>query len=172
MHGKFHEAPRTCWLKALSQPEIFLERLRTRNAYQTLQWTTEDIFYLESKIHIMSMDDLCARLNRTEASIIQKAQQLGINKISEGYSLNALVAGFGVHHKTIERWIDKGWLKGKRRQTERERDIWYFSDTNVRDFVKRHPEEVNPTKTDWIWLVDVLCGGIGELGSNRIKSKE
>lgn len=136
---------------------------------KTRTWTKEEIFYLESKLHIVSMDDLCTCLDRTEASIIQKAQQLGLSKMHEGYTMNALAAGFGVHYDTVERWVEKGWLKGKRRQTRRtyKGDIWYFSDANVREFVKRHPEHVDPRKADWLWLVDVLCGGLGELGGDH-----
>lgn len=131
----------------------------------TRTWTEREIHYLESNIHQLSMEQLMKHLKRTECSIVRKAYELGLSKSHEGYTLSALVAAFGVHHKTIERWVAKGWLRGKRRQTRRTHlpDIWYFSDANVRDFVKRHPEEVNPTKADWLWLVDVLCG-IGEIG--------
>lgn len=130
----------------------------------TRAWTEKDTFYLESNLHRLSMDELMKRLDRTEAAIVQKAQQLGLSKIQDGYTLNSLVAALGVHHRTIERWIAKGWLRGKRRQTVRERDVWYFSDNAIRDFIRRHPEEVKPTKADWLWLVDVLTGGLGELG--------
>jgi transcriptional regulator with XRE-family HTH domain len=137
-------------------------------------WTTGDLIYLEANLHQMSYEQLAQKLERTEAAVYLKAQGLGLNKSHEGYTLRGLAAAFGVSVDTVKRWIDKGWLKGKRRQSRREQvgDIWYFSDAAVKDFVRRHPEAVDPAKADWLWLVDVLCGGIGELGNSRVLREE
>lgn len=132
-------------------------------------WTTKEVQYLESNLHHLSYEMLAQKMNRTEAAIYLKAQDMGLNKSHEGYTLTGLASGFGVHHEKIKRWVEKGWLRGKRRQTRRTHvgDIWYFSDAAVRDFVKHHPEEVDPAKSDWLWLVDVLCDGLGELGGDK-----
>lgn len=137
-------------------------------------WTTKDLIYLEGNLHQLSYEQLAQKLERTEAAVYLKAQTMGLCKSHEGYTLKGLAAAFGVHTDVVKRWVDKGWLKGKRRQSRRELvgDIWYFSDAAVRELVKRHPEAIDPAKADWLWLVDVLCGGLGELGTYRAKGEE
>lgn len=81
--------------------------------------------------------------------------------------MRGLCLGLGCDHHTVERWLQKGWLKGTKRHTERTRDMWYFTDQSIRDFVRKHPNEIDPRRADWLWLVDVLVGGLGELSAER-----
>lgn len=131
-------------------------------------WTPDEIAYLEKYLHKSSLRDIGKHLGRTAVAVRLKAKRLGINKChQEGYTMRGLMEGLGItnHHRVLL-WIDKGWLKGHKRQTERTHDVWYFSDAAIRKFVKEHPNEIDPRRADWLWLVDVLVG-LGSLTEER-----
>lgn len=136
------------------------------------RWTAEEKEFLERNLHKMSLQAIGKHLGRTKVAVRLKAKRIGVNKcFQEGYTMRGLETGLGVDHHKIERWIGAGWLKGRRRQTERTTgDTWYFSDTAIRKFVREHPHEIDPRRADWLWLVDVLVG-LGELDSGYEKSE-
>lgn len=135
-------------------------------------WTPEEERYLEANLHHMSVGRIAKKLGRTKVAVQRKAASLGISKLGEGYTIHSLADALGCARQTVTLWVERGWLKGKRRQTERpDNDIWYFSDAAVRKFIMQHPHEVDPRRADWLWLVDVLAGGIGELPGHRGESE-
>lgn len=133
-------------------------------------WTEEDEAYLERNLHRKSLGDIARYLGRTKTAVRLKAKRLGVNKTQEGYTMRGLLMGLGMtsHHR-VHYWIEKGWIKATRRQSERSEnvDIWLFTDGAIRDFIKNHPQEVDPRRADWLWLVDILVGGLGSLYSER-----
>jgi hypothetical protein len=133
------------------------------------RWTPEDEEYLQRNLHRQSVTAIAKHLGRTKVSIKLKAKRLGVNKChQEGYTMRGLCMAFGCDHHKVERWIELGWLRGRRRKTEREdRDVWLFTDRDIRELIKKHPQEIDPRRFDWLWIVDLLCGdnygGIGAL---------
>lgn len=138
-------------------------------------WTPEEIEYLQTHLSHTRMSTMSKTLGRTITAIKLKAKRLGVNKCyQEGYTMRGLCLGLGCDHHAVERWMRQGWLKGKRRGTERTQqqggDVWLFTDHAIREFIIAHPQEVDPRRADWLWLVDVLAGGrfgIGELKVER-----
>ncbi len=127
------------------------------------RWTEEDEAYVERNLHRKSIADIAKHLGRTQTAVKLKAKRIGVNKCGqEGYTMRGLCMGLGCNHHAVARWLERGWIKGRRRQTERpDRDVWLFTDQDIRQFVKQHPQEIDPRRADWLWLVDVLVGGIG-----------
>jgi hypothetical protein len=138
------------------------------------RWTTEDEEYLRRNLHRSSLGDIAKKLGRTKVAVKLKAKRLGVNKCEQvGYTMRGLCMGLGCDHKQVERWLERGWLKGTHRHTERAtRDVWYFSDAAIRRFVMQHPQEVDQRRFDWLWVVDVLTGGLGELGTMYGESEQ
>lgn len=137
-------------------------------------WTPEDEDYVQRYLHKTSITAIARHLGRTQAAVKSKAQRLGASKSAEGYTMNGLCLGLGCDEKTVKKWIARGWLRGQRRKTERtegQGDIWYFSDAAIRELVRRHPEEIDPRRADWLWLVDVLLGGLGPLPGDKSESE-
>lgn len=134
-------------------------------------WTTAEIEYLERNITRKSLKEIAEHLGRTQVAVKLKAKRLELNKTQEGYTMRGLCLGLGCDHHAVERWLKNGWLKGSRRHSARTPqqggDMWYFSDAAIRKFVKEHPHEIDPRRMDWLWVVDVLVGGLGELGIER-----
>jgi hypothetical protein len=132
------------------------------------RWTEEDIDYLEQHLHKKPLMEIARHLHRTKMSIKLKSQRLGMSKSSSGYTMQRLASCLGCDCKNVRKWIETGKLHGTRRGTEREADdYWYFSDTDVLKFITRHPEEIDQRRVGWLWVVDLLSGGIGELGKRR-----
>jgi hypothetical protein len=141
---------------------------------QERRWTQEEMDYLEQHLCHMSLDTLARKLNRTKTAVRLRAKRLEINKTQqEGYTMRGLCLGLGVSHHRVAQWLERGWLKGVRRQTERQwRDTWLFRDKAVKRFIKEHPEEIDPRRFDWIWVVDLLTDGLGELGAAERREAE
>lgn len=137
-------------------------------------WTREETAFLERHLSHMSLADIAKRLGRTVVAVRLKAKRVGVNKCGqEGYTMRGLCMGLGCNHHTVLKWLDKGWIKGTHRHTERaERDVWYFSDAAIRRFVMQHPQEVDQRRFDWLWVLDILTGGLGELGAMKGESEQ
>lgn len=119
-------------------------------------WQASEDAYLERFYATKSMGQLIHRLERTERAIKHRLLFLGLTKMSEGYTLQGMADAFGCSRERILSWVDRGWLRGERRQTNRPNDIWYFSEAAVRSFVKEYRKEVSRTKPDLVWLIDLL----------------
>ncbi len=128
-------------------------------------WSDDEIAYLEANLHRQSIAKIARRLGRSPTAVRLKAKRLGIRKSGEGYTMTSLCVALGVDHHKVEHWIAAGWLKGTRRQTERQAiqggDMWLFTDAAIRKLVRDHPAEIDPRRVEWIWLVDVLTSSRG-----------
>lgn len=138
------------------------------------RWTPEDEAYLEQNLHKSSIDAIAKRLGRTKTAVKLKAKRLGVNKCGQqGYTMRGLCLGLGCSHHTVLKWLEKGWIKGRHRHTERaDHDVWCFSDDAIRKFILQHPNEIDQRRFDWLWVVDVLAGGLGELGTMYGESEQ
>ncbi len=140
-------------------------------------WTPKELAELEAFYARTDVDRLASRLGRSRLAVELKARELGLSKLSEGFTKADLSESLSVGHSTIDRWVTCGWLKGSHRKTQRTAaqggDLWYFTAGAVRDFICKHPLEIRPqrlTAEGWLWLVDILCGrenGLGELARMR-----
>jgi hypothetical protein len=138
-------------------------------------WTPEEIAFLKKNIKTMSMKELAEKLERAEYTIRRKAIREGLYQphTHEGYNMQDLMLGLGVtnHHK-IEQWIEDGWLKGRKRRIGVTHQEWHFTDKDIKAFILTHPDEIDPRRFDWLWIVDVLSGGIGRLDDERYAKGE
>jgi hypothetical protein len=142
------------------------------------RWTSEEDKFLKRNLGKLQIQEIAKKLGKGITTVTDRAHKLGLYKKGrEGYTLNDLVLGLGVADKTVRKWAEKGWLKGKKQTIAINRVVWNFTDKNIRDFIFAHPEQINPrklTNEQWIWLVDILSGdvGIGELGGKKERSEE
>lgn len=139
-------------------------------------WTYEEEQVLRMYVGKVSMRQLKIMLGKGRATIERRAYDLGLYKErnTDNYTLQDLVLSFGAEDRTICRWIEKGWLKGKKGMFGFNDDLWVFLPKDIREFIFEHPGELNQHKMDWLWIVDILAGdvGLGELGPQRKGEKE
>lgn len=103
-----------------------------------------------------------AGYERSRAAVQLKVTRLRIKRNLDGYSANSLAAGFGVDAHKVCTWIRRGLLHADRRRTERssERgDVWWIPISSVRKFILRAPEEIDLSRVEKIWFLDIVTGG-------------
>lgn len=123
-------------------------------------WSAGEVTYLEANFHRLSAVTIARRLGRTVTAVALKAKRLGIRKGDEGYTATALAEAFGVDPHSVVRWIDRGLLHATKRNSGRERDMYYISDQAVRQFVAQHPSEFDLRKVDQLWFIDLMTDGL------------
>lgn len=126
-------------------------------------WKEEELSYLKSAWGGTSISGIAKKLNRSIGSVRQRAAHLGLSRIdNDKLNLIELREAFRCGDRTLAQWIERGWLKGTQNGKH---GVWQFSDKQIRDFIVRHPDQVNQHKVDWLWVVDILSSenGIGEL---------
>lgn len=121
-------------------------------------WTPEEILYLQTNIRRKGLDEMAKHLGRTKTSIRIKARRLSLSLVNtDGYTMLDIRLALGNDTKTIQKWMEKGWLQGKRQGKNSHN--WRFTNKNIRDFVIAHPNEIDNRRMDWLWMVDLLVGG-------------
>lgn len=104
---------------------------------------------------------------RSTTAIHLKIKRLGIiaADVADGFTLRGLqnfLWGGQEQHHIINRWVEKGWLKGKRRGTLRKAcqggDYWYFDPEKLRAFIIAHPEEIDLRLVDKAAFIHLVAG--------------
>lgn len=122
-------------------------------------WAKEEIAYLEKHINSKRSENIAAHLGRTTGAVKAKARQLGIN-VPDGYSLDEVRQGMGCAWDTANKWVRRGYLKGTRCAFNDH--AWDFTDAQIRDFIRSHPEEIDLRRVEKLWFLDV-CLDLGRL---------
>lgn len=105
-------------------------------------------------------------VNRSTTAIHLKVKRLGLlSADGEGFTLRGLCKllwNGQENHSIVYRWMEKGWLKGKRRGTLRKKcqggDHWYFDPEWVRSFIVAHPEEIDLRLVDPVAFIRLVAG--------------
>jgi hypothetical protein len=103
-----------------------------------------------------------AGYQRSRAAVQLKATRLRIKRNLDGYSANGLATAFGVDPHKVCAWIRRGLLHAQRRKTIRspeQGDVWWIPISSVRKFVLRAPEEIDLSRVEKFWFLDILTGG-------------
>ena len=120
-------------------------------------WTPEEVKFLEEWRGARPVDWIARKLGRTLTSTVLKFKRLGISpRVHQGYTLRMLGQCFGVDHKTIEPWVQKGLLRmeygipaaGSRR--------WKVSETAIFEFIWNNPAAFRMDKVDQPWFMDLM----------------
>ena len=110
---------------------------------------------------------------RSLTGIIIKRKRMHLLKNLKGQSAASLAECFGVDNSTVAYWIRKGWLKAKKRGTNRKPqqggDMYFIKERQVRRFIIEYLSLIDFRKIDKYWLVDLLAGGKNGLGPLALK---
>jgi hypothetical protein len=135
-------------------------------------WTPNEERYLLDHYPKMKLKALRAGMiragmaARTPIAINIKIKRLGLcSSDDDGFTLRGLCDLFWRgqdNHGILDRWIDRGWLKGKRRGTLRTKkqggDQWYFDPEWVRAFIVKHPTEIDMRQVDPVAFITLVAG--------------
>lgn len=131
-------------------------------------WSEVEVEILMARPHLHPRT-LARRLakagySRTQTAIVVKLKRLGVTRADDSDHMTAtgLAKLMGVDVKVVTRWIASGWLKARRRGTERTEaqggDQWWVHRRDVRHFVVDNAAAVDLRKVDKFWFIDVLAG--------------
>ncbi len=130
-------------------------------------WSDAEIELLESH-YWKNPDNIRQIMSRrgykrtaTAISVKRKRLHLFVADCDDVFTATGLSNIMGIDAKTVTRWIEKGWLKAKKKGTERtERqggDMWQISRKDLKRFIKENVAVVEIHKADKFWLVDLLA---------------
>jgi hypothetical protein len=142
--------------------------------FKELPWTEPELELIVANAH--KDPETISRIlrrqgfTRTPTAIVLKINRTGHargrNADPDHYSANALAKLFGVDIHTITAWIKKGWLRARRRGTERTAqqggDEWQVHWRDVRAFVLDNVAAIDIRKVDKFWFVDLLANRLGD----------
>ena len=101
---------------------------------------------------------------RTITGIHLKLKRMRFKHDGNFYSANSLAAALGIDPHAVTRWIKSGHLKAQLRGTARgprqNGDTYVIQEKNVRQFVLRHPSEIDLRKVDQLWFLDLITNGL------------
>jgi hypothetical protein len=115
---------------------------------------------------------------RSLSAITAQMSRLSARSSLDGYSQKALTIQLHVNNYTVLRWTARGLLKGVKREMERTDEqgggYWHFTTKDVREFMLAHPEEIDITAVNKVWLFDILSGGkiLSEKTDAEIKKRK
>jgi hypothetical protein len=131
------------------------------------QWTTIEDQRLIGLVGSKNVRLIAQHLRRSVAAVRKRLRYLGqtSTRVREGSTKNQLAELIGSSPKTIQKWIDVGWLKATYEGKNRSDDSIRISDNQFLEFWRRHPEQVlvhrwNREALEWLVL---LLGEMAEL---------
>lgn len=158
--------------KAVGRPRWWVSRRATAMGlvvprFKGLPWTEAENELIQSAAH---RDPTTIRrmltskgFARTETAITVQLKRLGANcEDPDHFTACGLGKVMGVDSHVIAGWIGKGWLRAKRRGTERVAeqggDQWWIHRRDVRAFIVENVAAVDLRKVDKFWFIDLLAG--------------
>ena len=124
-------------------------------------WTPAELNLLERLVGCMSTATIAKRLRRPENSVVNKLKRMKTSRrVRDGYTMRDLELCLGEDHRKISMWIANGWLQDRLQGTQRHdgngNDIHRIREEDILNFVKRHPQEINLSKVDQTWFLDMV----------------
>ncbi len=129
-------------------------------------WTIADQRFLLDHAGRWPLARLARRLHRSQNAVHLKLCRLQIaQRFRDGYTLSDVALGFGVDDHVVARWVRQGWLRGRRRQSNRRQtpdpspapaDAWYFTDEDLLHFVRTHPVDFRIEKVEQCWFLGIV----------------
>lgn len=96
-------------------------------------WTQEEITYLQDNYGVLSLSTLCAKLNRSEASIQNKVVRLKLGRWYhnlESITLNELANALSIDFGTAKNWYENYGMPAKLKRFDKS----YFHVIRIEDF--------------------------------------
>lgn len=129
--------------------------------FKELPWSEAEIEFISDNAHKTPCALRRLMTNkgfaRSETAISLKIKRLHLDR-TDPHHLNAnqLSEAMGVDRKTVGRWIEKGLLKAKRRESTDTDDFWWIHRKHVRAFIEDNVAIVDVRKVDKFWFIDLL----------------
>jgi hypothetical protein len=113
------------------------------------RWTEGEDKYLLDFVGARNLRQIAKRLKRTVPAVRMRLGQLGTKRklsarVTDGHTKSELAQYLHCGRRTIQHWIDRGWLKARYEGKNRVDDTLRITDEDFRAFCKKHPHEISP----------------------------
>jgi len=134
--------------------------LAQKRATSARQWTPIEDQRLIDLAGSKNIRLIAIRLNRSVPTIRKRLRRFSQTsaRVRNGLTKRALAELIGSSSKTIQKWIDLGWLKGSYEGKNRHDDTFRVSDEQFLEFWRKHPEQIavhrwNREGLEWLVLL-------------------
>lgn len=127
-------------------------------------WTPEEDAKLRELIPSFCPRVVATKMHRSLCSVVVRSTRLKVSRRCRNgwFTKNELMTILGHDHKWIQRRIDSGALKASYhygiRPTQLGGSAWHIKETDLKDFIRRYPEELVGCNIDIITIVDIIAG--------------
>lgn len=126
------------------------------------EWTPEENVRLRELLAKYGFDRAAKMLERPPMGVRAQAQRLGysIGDREGWYTLGEVAGILGVTFYFVRNRIERGLLKGehmKKGKSEKGGVYWVIKDRDLRNYMRRYPQDLYGKPIDVVAFVDILC---------------
>ena len=141
-----------------SQISYQINKMGIRKPSARRPWTNEEDEVLIRLMPTKTAISIARRMNRTINAVTARSTRLGINRRDRDgwYTLLETCEILGREHAWLTKRIEKGSLKATRRNPGS--NHWHIKRNDLRDFIRKYPEELVGRNVDLVQMVEILSG--------------
>ena len=127
-------------------------------------WSPQEDERLESLLEQYNAKVTAKKLGRSENSVVVRSKRLGISRRCRDswYTKNEVCEILGRDHRWVQRRIDDGSLKASHHHkfppAQGGSAAWHIERSDLKEFIRRHPEDLTGRNVDLIAIVDLIAG--------------
>jgi hypothetical protein len=127
-------------------------------------WTNDEKEKLAELISRYCPQVVAQKMHRSINSVVVMSKRLNISRRHrEGwFTKKEVMEILGVDHKWVQRRIDSGALRASWHYGIRPGQLggsaWHIAEEDLKDFIRRYPEELNGHNCDMMMIVEILAG--------------
>ena len=127
-------------------------------------WSAQQTDQLHRLADLHCVTEVARRMGRSVNSVVCKMKRLGISRRSRlgWYTATDVCEILARDHRWIQARIDSGQLAASyhhgRKPEMAGSGSWHIESSDLRDFIRRYPQELDGRNVDLITIVDILCG--------------
>jgi transposase len=135
--------------------------LTARRSSPLRRWSTEEDQCLRNIAGARNIWVIAQKVNRSVAAVRIRLRRISgsSTRVREGTTTTELAEMMGRGRRTVQSWIDLGWLKGHYEGKQRSDDSFRSSDRELYEFCRAHPEELlfhRWTREGLEWFLSVI----------------
>lgn len=127
-------------------------------------WTPKEKERLRELIGEYCVRRIARILHRSINSVVVMAKRLGCSRRArDGWFTKMEVCEIlGMGHRWVQRRIDSGALKAtyhhESRPSQQGSVSWHIEEKDLKEFIRKYPQELNGRNIDLVMIVDILVG--------------
>ena len=137
-----------------------VNKMGIRKPTDRRRWTKEEDDVLRTLIPKKTASKVAKTMNRSLDAVTVRAKRLGINRRErEGwYTQKETSEILGKDHKWLIKRIENGSLKATRHHMETNKGQWHIEQKDLRDFIRKYPDDLAGRNVDLVQMVEILTG--------------